>query len=95
MSKKEEEFKIFYQANKKLQKILIEKRLINNVEEDEEFDAEDELTEKEILIIKKRGGKSETMIIGLDNTEELLTLVVILPLEIKKNTSDFAKLVRI
>ena len=48
MSKKEEEFKIFYQANKRLQKILIEKGLINNVEEDEEFDAEDELTEKEI-----------------------------------------------
>ena len=35
-NKKEEEFKIFFQANKKLQKILIEKGLINNVEEDEE-----------------------------------------------------------
>ena len=52
-----EKFKMFINDNEELQTYLIENELIENKEEDEEFELEDDLTEEENERIKKKGWK--------------------------------------
>ena len=51
---KTEKFQMFINDNEELQTYLIENELIENKEEDEEFELEDDLTEEENERIKKK-----------------------------------------
>ena len=75
---KQEELKKFNVENENLQNYLVEHELFVVEEKEEEFEAEDDLTEEEIERIKKKGGRSGITTIGLGNIEELLILDVTL-----------------